>query len=200
MAHKILFKILSDRIFLACSRFNVLYGDNFSVLKSISTQLPIFTVGSVIEDVLEKNCELWLVLQNMHKAYDSVKRQESVCEYRLNSYFISKNGRPKPITGLSFFFAARAFVNDTIWVGSSQSAIQHILNVASKFFQVNDIFINTDKTVAISINYKVGSLFLVISGSPIAIAKRGESHRYLNIYLLTEGLSKSSLAKAQSDV
>ncbi|KAG9288361.1 hypothetical protein G9A89_021392 [Geosiphon pyriformis] len=32
--------------------------------------------------------------------------------------------------GLSTFLAAKAFVNDTIWVGSSQATIQHILNVA----------------------------------------------------------------------
>ncbi|KAG9286097.1 hypothetical protein G9A89_022774 [Geosiphon pyriformis] len=50
-AHKILFKILSNRIFLAYSRFN-----------DTSTQLPIFAVGLVIKDALEKNHELWLVL------------------------------------------------------------------------------------------------------------------------------------------
>ncbi|KAG9296382.1 hypothetical protein G9A89_014974 [Geosiphon pyriformis] len=63
-AHKILSKILFDRISLACSSFNVLCGDNFSVLKGTSIQSPIFAVGSVIEDILEKNCELWLVLQD----------------------------------------------------------------------------------------------------------------------------------------
>ncbi|KAG9294187.1 hypothetical protein G9A89_021546 [Geosiphon pyriformis] len=36
------------------------------------TQSPIFAVSSVVEDTLEKNCELWLILQNMKKAYDSV--------------------------------------------------------------------------------------------------------------------------------
>ncbi|KAG9298238.1 hypothetical protein G9A89_002726 [Geosiphon pyriformis] len=43
-------KILSDCIFLAC----------------------MFVVGSVVEDALEKNREIWLVLQDMWKAYDSV--------------------------------------------------------------------------------------------------------------------------------
>ncbi|KAG9293633.1 hypothetical protein G9A89_018970 [Geosiphon pyriformis] len=73
-AHKILFKILSNRISSACSKFDVLRGDNFSVLKGTTTQFPIFAIGSVVEDALEKNQELWLVLQNMHKAYDSVVR------------------------------------------------------------------------------------------------------------------------------
>ncbi|KAG9305254.1 hypothetical protein G9A89_001516 [Geosiphon pyriformis] len=64
-AHKILSKILSDRISLACSTFDVLRGNNFSVLKGMTTQSLIFAIGSVIENALEKNRELWLVLQDM---------------------------------------------------------------------------------------------------------------------------------------
>ncbi|KAG9293192.1 hypothetical protein G9A89_010529 [Geosiphon pyriformis] len=45
---------------------------NFLVLKGTMTQSPIFAIGSVVEDVLKKNRELWLVLQNMRKAYDLV--------------------------------------------------------------------------------------------------------------------------------
>ncbi|KAG9285274.1 hypothetical protein G9A89_001408 [Geosiphon pyriformis] len=71
-AHKILFKILSNRIFIACSKYDIFYGDNFLVLKGTTTQSPIFAIGSVVEDALEKNCKLWLVLQNMRKVYDSV--------------------------------------------------------------------------------------------------------------------------------
>ncbi|KAG9290563.1 hypothetical protein G9A89_020933 [Geosiphon pyriformis] len=71
-ACKILSKIFSDRISLACSTHNVLRKDNFFVLKGTTTQSLIFAVGSVVENALEKNCELWLVLQNMEKAYDSV--------------------------------------------------------------------------------------------------------------------------------
>ncbi|KAG9294055.1 hypothetical protein G9A89_004923 [Geosiphon pyriformis] len=139
-----------------------------------------------------------------HIFYDpllcEVKHQGSVYGYRLNSHFVSKSGRIESQAGLSSFFAAGAFVNDTIWVGSSQSATQHILNVTGKFFHINDISINNDKTVAIPINSKVSNPFLSISGLPISIAKRGESHWYLGIFLSTEGFSKPSLAKANSDV
>ncbi|KAG9293803.1 hypothetical protein G9A89_019141 [Geosiphon pyriformis] len=64
-ARKILSKILSDQISLAYSTFDVLCRDNFSVLKSTTTQSPIFAIGSVIKNALEKNRELWLVLQDM---------------------------------------------------------------------------------------------------------------------------------------
>ncbi|KAG9287467.1 hypothetical protein G9A89_023839 [Geosiphon pyriformis] len=59
-------------ISLACSTHNVLCRDNFLVLKGTMTQSPIFAIGSVVKNALEKNRELWLVLQDMKKAYDSV--------------------------------------------------------------------------------------------------------------------------------
>ncbi|KAG9292868.1 hypothetical protein G9A89_016230 [Geosiphon pyriformis] len=93
--------------------------------------------------------------------------------------------------GHFFFFAAGTFVNDTIWVGSSQSATQHILNIASKFFQINDILINNNKTVAIPINSRWSTYFN---------HKKEESHRYLDIFLSTESLSKPSLMRAHSNV
>ncbi|KAG9295569.1 hypothetical protein G9A89_003872 [Geosiphon pyriformis] len=72
-ACKILSKILLNRISLVCSTFDVLHGDNFLVLRGMTIQSPIFAIGSVVEDALEKGCELWLVLQDMWKAYDSVE-------------------------------------------------------------------------------------------------------------------------------
>ncbi|KAG9290547.1 hypothetical protein G9A89_020917 [Geosiphon pyriformis] len=136
--------------------------------------------------------------------YDSflckVKRQESVYEYKLISHFVSKNGHSKSQAGFSSFFAIGAFVDNMIWVGSSQMTIQHILNVASEFFCINDISINNDKMVAIPINSRVSNSSLFISGLPISIAKKGESHRYLGIFLSTEGLLRPSLVKVHSDV
>ncbi|KAG9296236.1 hypothetical protein G9A89_014828 [Geosiphon pyriformis] len=173
-AHKILFKILSDRISLACSTFNVFHENNFSVLKSTSTQSPIFAI------------ELWLVLQDMWKAYNLVRWEYLekylvrikicskfihffggiyknctnkimtdfgltggyhvhdgldqrkmffpflICGYRLNSHFVSKSGHAKSWAGLSFFFAADTFVNDTIWGFSKPSLAKMNSNV--RFF------------------------------------------------------------------
>ncbi|KAG9291416.1 hypothetical protein G9A89_021834 [Geosiphon pyriformis] len=72
MARKILLKVFLNKISFACSKFDVLRDNNFSVLKGTSTQSPISAVGSIIEDVLEKGHKLWLVFQNMHKVYNSV--------------------------------------------------------------------------------------------------------------------------------
>ncbi|KAG9305274.1 hypothetical protein G9A89_003358 [Geosiphon pyriformis] len=246
-ARKIFSKILSDRISLACSKFNVLRRDNFSVLKSMMTQLPIFAIGSVVEDTYDsvgwKHLERSLVrikmcnrfirffgsiyngrtnkvmtnfgLTNGYHVHDGldqsevfslllwqifydlllckIKRQKSLCGYRLISHFISKTGHVESQAGLTSFLAASVFIDDTIWVGSSQAVTQYILNVASEFFRFNDISINNDKTV-------IANPYLIISGLPIFIVKKGESHWYLRIFLSSEGLSKPNLAKAYSDV
>ncbi|KAG9301951.1 hypothetical protein G9A89_020995 [Geosiphon pyriformis] len=211
-ARKILSKILSDKISSACSTHDVLCDDNFSVLKDIITQSPIFAVGLVVEDDMRKAYDSvgWKHLKKclvrikicdkfiqffggIHRGHTNrvmtnfgltdgyyvhdVKHQESVCEYRLISYFVSKSGHVELQAGLSSYFAAGAF-----------------------FFRINDISINNDKTVVIPINCKVGNSTLFISGSPISVAKKGESHQYLGIFLSTESLSKPSLAKAHSDV
>ncbi|KAG9307481.1 hypothetical protein G9A89_017311 [Geosiphon pyriformis] len=81
-----------------------------------------------------------------------------------------------------------------------EAAIQHILNIASEFYRINDISINNDKTVVISINCRVSNLYLTISGLPISVAKKGESYCYLGIFLSSEDLSKPNLAKTKLDV
>ncbi|KAG9289140.1 hypothetical protein G9A89_022449 [Geosiphon pyriformis] len=252
MARKILSKVLSNRISLACSRFDVLHGNNFSVFKDTSTQSPISAVSLIVEDALEKGRELWLVLQNMRKAYDSVgwphleaslrhikmcnkfikffgnihnsrfnriitnfglsngykvldgldqvARQDHLCGYQINLNFVSKTGKIETSGGMTSFFAAGVFVDDTIWVGNGQASMQHIFNMASKFFLINDININNEKTVAISINKRVGVSVLFINSQAIAVANSGVSHQYLGIFLSTDGLSKLSLTKANSDI
>ncbi|KAG9288231.1 hypothetical protein G9A89_021262 [Geosiphon pyriformis] len=136
----------------------------------------MFAVGSIIEDTLEKNREIWLVLQNMRKAYDSVGW------YYLRASLMS--GRIKNSGGITSHFMAGAFVNNTIWVESYQTLTQYALNIASKFFEINDISINNDKTVTIPINQDVKVASLSICGQPISIAKKG----------------KPSVAKAYSNV
>ncbi|KAG9296527.1 hypothetical protein G9A89_015119 [Geosiphon pyriformis] len=75
----------------ACSTHNILCRDNFLVLKGMTTQSPIFAVGSVVENTLEKNRELWLVLQDIKKAYDSVgweHLKKSLIRIKMCSRFI----------------------------------------------------------------------------------------------------------------
>ncbi|KAG9298884.1 hypothetical protein G9A89_015905 [Geosiphon pyriformis] len=201
-------KILSNRIFSACSTYNVLHEDNFSVLKDTTTQSPIFAIGLDMQKAynfvswehLEKSlvrikiCNRFICFfSNIHKNHTNqvmtnfcllggycvhngldqkkvfffflwhifynpllceVKHQKSTYGYRINSYFISRNGCVKSQARIFSFFAAGAFVNNTIWVGH----------------------------MTILINSKISNPSLFISGAPISITK------------------KRDLAKAHSDV
>ncbi|KAG9304581.1 hypothetical protein G9A89_020145 [Geosiphon pyriformis] len=202
-------------------------GNNFSVLKGTFTQVLVFAVESVVEDALEKNKELWLVLQDMRKAYDfiaydisrcvtglssflakifydpllcEVKKHKYLCKYWIDIKFVAKSDKVESGGGMSSFFAAEAFVDDTIWVRDCQASMQYALNIASKFFTINNISINSEKTVAISINQGIKIASLNINGQPISIAKKDETHRYLEIFLLIEGLFKLSLVKAHLNI
>ncbi|KAG9291252.1 hypothetical protein G9A89_021754 [Geosiphon pyriformis] len=89
----------------------------------------------------------------------------------------ARTGRVETIGGRTSFLAADVFVDDTIWVGSSQASTQYILNIAN-----------------------VKDVSLLINGLPISIAKKGESYKYLGIFLFIKSLSKPSLAQAYRDV
>ncbi|KAG9286484.1 hypothetical protein G9A89_014650 [Geosiphon pyriformis] len=224
MACKIFSKVLLNRISSACSTFDVLHEDNFSVLKDIMTQSPIFAIGSVVEDVLEKNWELWLVLQNMRKAYNSVgweHLRKSLVRIKIYDKFIKffgsiHNGCVNRVMTNFSLTDGEVFLS-LLWhifydsllcevkrqesvFGSSQTATQHIFNVASEFFRFNDISINNDKMVVIPINCQVANSYLIINDSPISIVKKKECYYYLGIFLLTEGLSRPSLVKVHLDV
>ncbi|KAG9302831.1 hypothetical protein G9A89_009608 [Geosiphon pyriformis] len=120
-----------------------------------------------------------------------VKRHEQLCGYRIDSKFVVKTGKVKSVGEITSYFAAGAFVDDTIW---------YALNIASEFFKINNISMNNDKTVAIPINQGVKVVSLNICGQLIFITKKGKAHRYLGIFLFTERLSKSSVVKTHSDV
>ncbi|KAG9306156.1 hypothetical protein G9A89_016060 [Geosiphon pyriformis] len=72
-------KILSDRISLTCSMFDVLCGDNFSVLKGTTIQSLIFAIESVVEDALKKNHELWLMYKCFIRFFGSIHNDYVNC-------------------------------------------------------------------------------------------------------------------------
>ncbi|KAG9307273.1 hypothetical protein G9A89_017101 [Geosiphon pyriformis] len=95
---------------------------------------------------------LWTIFYDLLLC--EVKRQEHLCGYRINSRFVAKSGRIEVSGEKTSFLAVGAFVDDTIWVRSSQAFTQYILNIASEFFVINNISINNNKTVVISINQR----------------------------------------------
>ena len=69
---KVVTKIMENRLSALLFKYNILRGLNYCDLKGELTEPPIHLVNSVIEDVLQHNKELWILTQDMVKAYDSV--------------------------------------------------------------------------------------------------------------------------------
>ncbi|KAG9297096.1 hypothetical protein G9A89_019377 [Geosiphon pyriformis] len=122
-----------------------------------------------------------------------IKKHKQLCKYRLNSKFFTRTSKANPKDGKTSFFVAGVFVDDTIWVENCLAATQYILNIVSEFFLINNIAINTNKTVVIPINQGAREILLSISGSKISIAKK-------RIFLSMNDMSKPSLAKAHLDI
>ncbi|KAG9298521.1 hypothetical protein G9A89_018880 [Geosiphon pyriformis] len=192
---KILSKILSDYILRACSTHNVLCRDNFSVLKGTSTQSSIFVL--ILQDMRKaydsriKMCEKFVrFFGHIHNGHTnrimmnfglskSYKVHNDLDQKEIDSKFMARTGKIEFNVGLTSYLAAGVFIDDTIWVGNCCTVTQKILNISSKFFDLIDISINTEKTVAIPINPRTSNTSLEVSRSPISITKVGEAHQYL---------------------
>ena len=89
---KIFTRILTSRISQACQKYDILQGDNFSVLNNTSTSTPIHIINAVLEHAKAHNKQAWLVLQDIKKAYDSVgwkQLEKSLQRIHMNEQFIT---------------------------------------------------------------------------------------------------------------
>ncbi|KAG9299181.1 hypothetical protein G9A89_013829 [Geosiphon pyriformis] len=217
---KILSKILSDRISLACSKFNVLCGDNFLVLKSTLTQSPIFAIGSVIENALKKNREFWLhyLRVNLHH----IKMSECFIQFFGN---IHGDWLNRVMTDFGFLDGYRIHnrldqeevFSPLLWrifydlllckVKRHKQLCGYRIN--SKFVAKSGrietsggktFFLAAGAFASMQYILNIASEFFVINDISINNNKTSESYRYLDIFLSTESFSNSSLAQVHKDV
>lgn len=64
--------ILTKRLTKILDQHNVIKGLNYSVLPNRTTDDVLFTIHNLMEDAKENNKELWIILQDMKRAFDSV--------------------------------------------------------------------------------------------------------------------------------
>jgi len=68
-------KIITSRISNALSEHQILEGLNFCGLKGEDTTTPLMTMNNIIEDAKANNKELWIMTQDMAKAFDSISME-----------------------------------------------------------------------------------------------------------------------------
>src|SRR6266498_634712 len=69
---KAVMKLLTNQLSRIMAKHNVLKGNNFVGLPGGSTELPIKLMQMVLEDVKENNKPVWILLQDLSKAYDRI--------------------------------------------------------------------------------------------------------------------------------
>ena len=69
---KAMIRLLNNRLSKIMSEHHVLRGNQFAGLPGTSTFEPLRIINEIIEDAKEKHNEIWLLFQDMSKAYDRV--------------------------------------------------------------------------------------------------------------------------------
>src|SRR6185295_3848456 len=69
---KIVTKVVTKRLAKVFTERGILKGPNFAGLPGNSTEQPIHILNIIMEEAQEKNKEVWILLQDMKKAFDSV--------------------------------------------------------------------------------------------------------------------------------
>ena len=70
--HKTVVRVLTYRLNKVLVKYNILQGPNYAGLSGDSTAIPIHILNNIIEDAKQNNKELWILFQDMRKAFDSV--------------------------------------------------------------------------------------------------------------------------------
>src|SRR5215216_5268803 len=86
----------------------------------------------------------------------------------------------------SIKIATLAYMDDTLWIAKSQEDLSQILNIADKFYKLNFIKVNWDKSVLL-INHKKNDrpFSCLINDKPTHITplSHKESTRYLGVWI-----------------
>ena len=70
--HKMVVRVITQRLDLILVKHKVLEGPNYAGLSGDSTSSSIHIMNNLLEDARQKDKEVWILFQDMKKAFDSV--------------------------------------------------------------------------------------------------------------------------------
>ena len=69
---KTVVRVITQRLDKIIVEYNILEGPNYAGLSGNSVASLVHIMNNILEDARQKNNELWILFQDMHKAFDLV--------------------------------------------------------------------------------------------------------------------------------
>src|SRR6266542_6341981 len=69
---KAVMKIITNRLSKIMTKYSILKGNNFAGIPGRLTELPIKIMNMILKDAKEHKKSVWILLQDLSKAYDRV--------------------------------------------------------------------------------------------------------------------------------
>ena len=111
------------------------------------------------------------------------------------------NIQQKKKASMTTYLGACAFVDDIIWIARSRATMEKILELASEFYDFNDIQINGQKTKVIAINQGENTnTTFSLNNQKIGEDTQDPFQRYLGIFINSEGTSIASRQAIKKEI
>ncbi|CAB5392165.1 unnamed protein product [Rhizophagus irregularis] len=140
---KALISLLNHRLAIILKDNNVLKANQFAGLPKQSTFEPIRIMNEVIQDLIDNNNELWILSQDMGKAYDPEIDKQHL---GYNISCISKSVVQVEGVLNQQNVSIMVYMDDTQWITDEKSKLEKMLYIADTFYRLNDIQINKEKS------------------------------------------------------
>jgi ribonuclease HI len=247
---KLYTKILTNRFNKVFSQHPILSPFNYVALPGNSTSIPIHILNNLIEDANCNHKNIWIMSQDMSKAYDSVNlelfhrslkrlalppliinilidllsnRQNQVITnlgltspYQVNngidqgetitplfwriyydpliSHIYSNNTgytmqtswitnlKNKSYSKLKTHCSVVAYMDDTLWIASSQAELSHILTTAESFYSMANIQVNPSKSLLCTNNPPPNYTPIYYNNHPLPLHPSKQPFKFLGCW------------------
>ncbi|GES86412.1 ribonuclease H-like domain-containing protein [Rhizophagus clarus] len=143
---KALITLLNRHLTTILKDHNVLQANQFAGLPKQSTFEPIRIVNELLQDAIDNNNELWILFQDMDKAYDRVNTfqlKKAMERIRIPTAYTTQE---EPTEIFQQNIPVMAYMDDTQWITDEKHKLEKMLYIADSFYRLNDIQINKDKS------------------------------------------------------
>ncbi|PKY57856.1 hypothetical protein RhiirA4_479245 [Rhizophagus irregularis] len=172
-----------------------------------STNILIHVINNIVNDATTAKKELWICLQDMAKAFDSIgmtpltKALERIkCLMNLINFIINlfKNRKLQVITAYVVTYA-----DDTAWIASNKKEMETIIGISNSFFKLNDIQINGDKSELLVWNAPkdvIKSIKIGTNNDLVVANKPSQESRYLGVYIRSQAGSSHIVKRVKNEI